>query len=87
VRAQIVVHGGRDLVGVAPPGDEKEHLSRRQDICISIRDKDGKLQRIPNVEEMTLRVGPRGVIATCEIVVDDIEVTGVWLEEIREHTR
>jgi len=87
MRAQIVVHGGRDPVGVTPPGDERAHLTRRQDISISIRDKDGKLQRIPNVAEMTLRVSGRKMIANCEIVVDDIELTGIWIEEIRGEYR
>jgi hypothetical protein len=82
MRSQIVIRGGRDPVGYV--ADDDKHLSRPQDVAISIRDKDGKLVNIPGVRSLILRVGPdRKAIATCEIEVDDVDVTAVWLEEIR----
>ncbi len=82
-RSQIILHGGRDRVGeIADCGADS--LSRGVDVAISVRDQNGKLMLIPGVISMVIRVEGRKAVATVELLVDDIELTAVWLEEIKK---
>lgn len=82
MRSHIVIKGGRDGTDQIAPC-EKDKLTRGVDIGLYVRDKDGKSTLIPGVLSLVLRVHGRKAVATVEIEVDDVDVTAVWLEEIR----
>lgn len=76
MRAKILVRGGRDPIDGQV---EEGPYSRGQDVAVTIV-RDGKLINIPNIKSIVLRVEGRRAIATLEVLVDDVQLTGVMLK-------
>lgn len=73
-RCQIIIRGGRDIVG--DPMRTSRHFSRGVDIQVVARGEDGSLFRLP-CTALVLRVDGRRAIATVNLLVDEVEITGI----------
>lgn len=74
-RCSVVVRGGRDLRGDNASPTEHGPPTRGQDIGVFVV-IDGRRHLLP-VSGFVLRVDGRRAIATLNLLVDEVEITGI----------